>query len=206
MVNFQRLLPGVVALVFYALTVDGSSRSDPAIRLNTGAFNFARDLINQGQFIADKKGEWNGDHPTRSEENCFIRDHGLSEYAKWHLGLDERHALSSKARYKFPFGDFQNVHRCGLLAVKARAHEYGYTELAAAADELLRQISVALERQRNSSATFRRANYRSSNKVGQSCDLLPKVHIVPKPVKRVAAAAVRSLHGHGRCGGRWFAN
>src|SRR5438874_11362049 len=59
------------------------------------------------------------------DENEFIRAHGFAQYSKWHLGIDENHAEATKARYKFPFGDFNNVHRCGLLAVKSRAHLLG---------------------------------------------------------------------------------
>jgi len=135
------------------------------VRLNIEALNFARELINRGQFVADQKGAWSKHHPTRSEENDFIRDHGVIEYAKWHLAVDERHNADSKKRYKFPFGDFRNLHRCGLLAVKARAHEFGYAELETAADELLKQISVALKGQRNSAATFCRANNRRDHKI-----------------------------------------
>jgi hypothetical protein len=111
-----------------------------AVRLNAAASNFACELIEQGRFVADKKGAWRSDHPTRSQQNTFIRDQGFSEYAKWHLAVDERKAWDSKARYKFPFGDFQNVHRCGLLAVKSRAREYGYHEIEAAAAKLLEMI------------------------------------------------------------------
>jgi len=71
-------------------------------------------------------------------ENEFIRVHGLAEYAKWHLGVDERYALNSKGRYKFPYGDFKNVHRCGLLAVQARARQYGYDNIEKTAAELER--------------------------------------------------------------------
>ena len=146
MLNFQRLLPSVVVLMLYPLSVDGNSRPDSGVRLNTGAFDFARDLINQGRFISDKKGNWQKNHPTRSEENDFIRDHGLSEYAQWHLAVDERQGLSNKARYKFPFGDFQNIHRCGLLAVKARAREFGYSDIEDAATKLLEMIQSARPR------------------------------------------------------------
>ena len=69
-------------------------------------------------------------------ENEFIRAHGFAEYAKWYLGVDERYAVNTKRRYKFPYGDFTNVHRCGLLAVKARAQQYGYAEIENAAAEL----------------------------------------------------------------------
>ncbi len=111
-----------------------------SIRLNTAAFDFACELINQGRFLADKKGDWSSDHPTRAQENDFVRNHGFREYAKWYLAMDERRGPNGKARYKFPFGDFRNVHRCGLLAVKARAHQYGYQEIEDAAAKLLAMI------------------------------------------------------------------
>src|SRR5262249_731402 len=44
-------------------------------------------------------------------------------------------------RYKFPYGDFKNVHRCSLLAVKARARQYGYAQVENAATELERTIN-----------------------------------------------------------------
>ena len=113
-----------------------------SVRLNPEAFNFARELIIQGRFVADKKGAWSTDHPTRSQETIFIRANGFSEYAKWHLARDERHSANSKARYKFPFGDFNVLHRCGLLAVKSRAHEYGYHDIEAAADQLLAEMQI----------------------------------------------------------------
>lgn len=121
------------------------TRAEPsvAVKLNAQAFEFARELINQGRFVADKKGAWHGDHAIRSQENEFIREHGFAEYGKWFLGVDDRNGTGTKARYKFPFGDFQQVHRCGLLAVKARAHEHGYRDIEAAAAQLLRMIESA---------------------------------------------------------------
>jgi hypothetical protein len=128
-------------------------RSDCAagdsVRLNPEAFSFAQELIIQGRFIADKKGAWSSDHPRRSQENDFVRGHGFAEYAKWHLGVDDRHPPDSKARYKFPFGDFQNVRRCGLLAVKSRAREFGYYEIEAAAAKLLAMIDQSTHALKN---------------------------------------------------------
>jgi hypothetical protein len=125
-------------------------RSQPAecdsLRLNVAAFDFARELINRGRFVADKKGAWSNDHPTRSQENDFVRDHGFGEFSKWHLAIDARHGDDSKARYKFPYGDFRNVHRCGLLAVRSRAREYGHHEIEAAAVRLLKMIESASPR------------------------------------------------------------
>ena len=120
------------------LTAIGNARpqSDGTVELNEIAFTFAMELIKQGQVIADGKGAWTKHRPSSDEENEFIRLHGFAEYAKWHLGIDRRFPENSKRRYKFPYGDFKNVHRCGLLAAKARARQYGYEEYQNAAAEL----------------------------------------------------------------------
>jgi hypothetical protein len=143
MVRFRTIVVSFAALTFCKVTADSGSSRDAAIKVNIEAFDWAATLIRQGHFVVDKKGAWNSDHPTRSQENDFVRDHGFQEYAKWHLAVEPRHSANSKARYKFPFGDFRNVHRCGLLAVKARAHEYGYQEIESAAANLLEMIESA---------------------------------------------------------------
>jgi hypothetical protein len=109
-------------------------------RLNDKAFAFAQELIAHGHIVIDKKNEWGDHHPTSQQENDFIRDHGLAEYANWHLGIDPTHAQNSKARFKFPFGDFKNIHRCALLAVKSRAHQYGYSDIEHVAERLLKMM------------------------------------------------------------------
>jgi len=80
--------------------------------------------------------------PLSKKKNEFVRLRGFEEYGKWYLGIDGRHKVGSKAHYKFPFGNFKALHRCGLLAVKARAHEYGYADIEAAADELLAELKL----------------------------------------------------------------
>jgi hypothetical protein len=112
------------------------------IEVNEAASTFARELIEQGHVIADGKGLWSEHHPSVVAENEFIRVHGFSEYAKWYLGIDRRFSENSKRRYKFPYGDFKNVHRCGLLAAKARARQYGYTDVKDAATQLARAIKT----------------------------------------------------------------
>jgi len=112
----------------------GQSRT---VKLNKNAFAYAKELITQGRIVADKKNAWADHRPGAVEENEFIRTHDFAEYAKWHLGVDETHAGDTKARYKFPFGDFKDVHRCGLLAVKSRAHQFGYGDIEKAAIRLI---------------------------------------------------------------------
>ena len=121
-----------------SLFVIGSvaAQSRKGIELNEIAFTFAMELIKQGQVIADGRGEWTKHRPSADEENDFIRLHGFEQYAKWHLGVDRRFPENSKRRYKFPYGDFENVHRCGLLAAKARGRQYRYEEILKAAAEL----------------------------------------------------------------------
>jgi len=111
------------------------------VRLNENAFAYAKELIAQGRVVVDKKNGWRDDHPTTEEENEFIRAHGFAEYRNWHLGLDETHAEDTKARHKFPFGDFKNLHRCGLLAVKSRAHQLGYADIEKAAIRLIEIVN-----------------------------------------------------------------
>ena len=140
MVNFRTVLLSLAALTACSISVEASPRRNAAVIVNVAAVDWAAALIAEGRFVADKKGAWSNHHPMRSRENEFVRNHGFMEYAKWHLGLDERYASGSKARYKFPFGDFQNVHRSGLLAIKSRAREFGYDEIEAAAAKLLAMI------------------------------------------------------------------
>ena len=113
---------------------------DKHIQLNESAFSFAQKLIGQSWFVADQRNAWSDHQPTAEEENEFIREHGFAEYAKWHLGIDDRHAENTKARYKFPFGDFKNIHRSALLAAKSRARQHGYPDIENAANRLIEII------------------------------------------------------------------
>jgi hypothetical protein len=75
--------------------------------------------------------------------NGLLRQKGFAEYATWHLGIDDQHPENTKAGYKFPFGDFLDVHCCGVIAVKMRARGYGQSDIAKAADKLLREIDLS---------------------------------------------------------------
>ena len=126
--------------VIVLCVTDAFAQSHETIRLNENAFAFAEQLVGEGHCIADGKGAWSVHRPSADEENEFIRLHGFGEYAKWHLGIDSRFPENTKRRYKFPYGDFKDVHRCGLLAVKARARQYGYNQIENAAAELERRL------------------------------------------------------------------
>lgn len=114
----------------------------PSVRLNPIALAYAKQLISGERVVIDRKGAWAKDRPSTELDNEFIRVHGFGEYAKWHLGIDDRYLENTKQRYKFPYGDFKNVHRCGVLAVQTRAREYRYSEIENAAAELRAMIEA----------------------------------------------------------------
>jgi hypothetical protein len=138
----NRLRISCVAIVVLCGSGSVFAQARDNIKLNQDGFAFAQQLIKEGHVIADSKGAWSGHRPSAAEENDFIRLHGFGEYGKWHLGIDNRFAENTKRRYKFPYGDFKKVHRCGLLAVKARASQYGYTEIENAAADLEHVIKI----------------------------------------------------------------
>jgi hypothetical protein len=68
------------------------------------------------------------------------------------LGKNEEKE-DSKRRYKFPCGDFQRVHRCGVLAAESRAGQRKYFAIEAAAAHLHGMLE-ALARPRVASSAF----------------------------------------------------
>jgi hypothetical protein len=116
-----------------------------AVKVNIGALDYAKELIKQGHIVADGRGAWSEHYPSAVAENKFIRLHGFGEYAKWHLGIDDRYAENTKRRYKFPYGDFKNVHRCGVLAAQSRAGQHKYYEVENAAAQLKAMIVMTME-------------------------------------------------------------
>jgi len=92
-----------------------------AVKLNRTAYAYAQELVREGKVVADDRDAWSEHQPSTAEENEFIRQHGFAEYAKWHLGVDDSEPADTKRRYKFPYGDFEKVHRCAVLTAESRA-------------------------------------------------------------------------------------
>lgn len=142
--NYCRLgkpaLP-LIALFFAAcLFAPSASGQSASVHLNRDAIDFAQQRIERGYFVDDRRDAWHAHKASAEQKNLFIHAHGFAEYAKWHLAVDDSHAADTKAHYKFPFGDFTRVHRCAVLAVKARARQHGYSGIEAAAEQLLARI------------------------------------------------------------------
>jgi hypothetical protein len=106
------------------------------VRLNRSAYENAQALVKEGKVALDDRDDWSEHQPSAEQENRFIEEHGWREYAKWHLGVDDEHGEETKGRYKFPYGDFERVHRCAVLAAESRAAQYDYEDIARAVAHL----------------------------------------------------------------------
>lgn len=126
-----------------------------AVRLNRSAFEQAKKLIDQGHSVADERGAWSEHRPSANDENEFIHLFGFSEYGKWHLGIDDEEDEETKARYKFPYGDLEDVHRCGVLAAESRAGQYKYSDVENAAAHLHGMIDQAASKSKRKSKSSR---------------------------------------------------
>jgi hypothetical protein len=111
-----------------------------AVKLNRAGFDFAKDLVEKGKVVRDERDAWSEDQPSTQMENEFIRLHGFHEYSKWHLAIDDEQDLDTKRRYKFPYGDFKKVHRCGVLTAESRAGQYKHFDVERAAARLHEMI------------------------------------------------------------------
>lgn len=107
-----------------------------AVTLNKKAFDYAKKLVSEGKVVIDERDAWSEHQPSAQKENEFIRQHGFNEYAKWHLGIDREQDENSKRRYKFPYGDFNDVHRCGVISAESRAGQYKHFDIERAAAHL----------------------------------------------------------------------
>ena len=106
------------------------------VKLSKTAFAHAKALVNERKFVWDESDAWSEHQPSTQQENDFIRSHGIHEYAKWHLGVDDEEDQQNKKRYKFPYGDFEKVHRCALISAESRAGQYKHHDIELAAAHL----------------------------------------------------------------------
>jgi hypothetical protein len=107
-----------------------------AVKLHRSGFEHAEGLIKRGNVVIDERDDWSEHQPTADDENRFIEKRGWSEYGKWHLGVDDEAKPETKAHYKFPYGDFEKVHRCAILAAESRAGQYKYDDIEKAVAHL----------------------------------------------------------------------
>lgn len=112
------------------------TRTGRRVRLNETAYDHAKALVAEGKAVIDERDDWSEHQPSAREENEYIQEHGWRAYARWYLGINEEADEETKERYEFPYGDFEKVHRCGILAAESRAAQYDHPDIEAAAAHL----------------------------------------------------------------------
>src|SRR6476661_1248618 len=114
--------------------------------VNRRAVSNARRLIDAGRVVPDS--DWGEAQPGADEENRYLKSHTWNEYAAWHLGLTDGANDETKARHAFVFGDFERIHRSGIIACHFRAAEYRHKAVELAAHRLLQYFdkNVGLNR------------------------------------------------------------
>ena len=112
------------------------------VKMNERAYEHAKRLIEGGRFIDDEREAWSDHHASTQTENEYIEKNGFSEYSKWFLAINDEYRKESRRHYEFAYGDFENVHRCGILGAQSRAGQEKYFDVEKAAADLLAVIDA----------------------------------------------------------------
>ena len=112
-------------------------------RLNQDALSHARGLIRSGKVVRDERDDWSEHAPSTDDENAFIDEHGMAEFARWHLAEDTDATEGTKGRYTFPYGDLHRLHRCAVISAESRAGQYHHESVENALKELLGMLDDA---------------------------------------------------------------
>ena len=115
------------------------------VKLNNRAYDYAKGLIQEGKFVFDERDAWSEHQPSAQKENEVLQEHGFAEYGKWYLGINDERRENTKGHYEFPYGDFKNVHRCGVLTAESRAGQYKHYDIENAAAHLHGMIDAKRE-------------------------------------------------------------
>ena len=116
------------------------------VKLNEDALAHARGLLRRGEVVDDVRDDWSEHAPSTQDENAFIEEHGMKEFALWHLGEDTDDTEGTKGRYRFPYGDFKKLHRCAVISGESRAGQFDHADIEKALKDLLTAINEKSER------------------------------------------------------------
>jgi hypothetical protein len=112
----------------------------PTYRVNEAGVRHARELIDAGKY--DDTTEWSEAAPSTAERNEEIDEAGREEWSSWYLAVDPDAGEQTKARFGFPYGDFNTVNRAALVHAKQRAAQNDHPEIERAADDLLERLDA----------------------------------------------------------------
>ena len=110
------------------------------VKLNEDALRHAKSLIKAGKVVRDERDDWSEHAKSADAENRWLNEHGWTEFAEWHLGIDRSESEETKGRFSFPMGDYSKVHRCAIISLESRAAQHDHDDIAKAAKQLLELI------------------------------------------------------------------
>ncbi len=105
------------------------------MQLNAEAVKKANALIDEGKFRISTP--WRQVQPSSEAETKYAEKNGWQAYGQWYLAINPDAPEGSKERYLLPFGDFNSIHRSGLMAARQEAEKAHNSEIEQAADDLL---------------------------------------------------------------------
>lgn len=112
----------------------------PSYRVHQAGVRHARELIDTGRY--DDSTAWSEAAPSTAERNEEIDEAGRAEWSRWYLAEDTDAGEGTKARFRFPYGDFERVNRAALVHAEQRASQNDHPEIARVAKELLDHLDA----------------------------------------------------------------
>jgi hypothetical protein len=81
------------------------------------------------------------------------------------LEINDERSEGTKGRYEFPYGDFRNVHRYGVISAESRAGQYKHFGIENAAAHLHGMIDARASSKGRSRTTHRSKSAKSPHRL-----------------------------------------
>ncbi len=120
-------------------------RENMPIKFHNAGFEHAEEMIRRGEF-EHISNNWSEVKPTVDDELNYIDSHTLDEYGLWYLGIDTNVTSGNRAKFVYPFGDFNLVQESALIETEDLAKKNHDNEIATAARKLLTKITHSKKR------------------------------------------------------------
>jgi len=112
-----------------------------AIKLHKEGYEHAEEMVRLGVEVDHFSDNWDEVKPTVDDELNYIDCHTLDEYGLWYLGVDTNIPSDNRAKYVYPYGDFNVVQESALIVAEQEAKKNNHDEIAVAARELLKKVA-----------------------------------------------------------------
>jgi hypothetical protein len=115
--------------------VEDMLKEAKSVSVNSKGVTNANSLISAGK--VNMTASWSF---SASDGNKILGDNNWKKYGKWFLATRAGTDSETKEHFAYPFGKNGKIYRSGVIAAKTRASQQGATNVANAADKLLKKI------------------------------------------------------------------